>query len=65
VKPGTDVALLNAMLRQIIHDGLVDEAYVRDRTVGWDEVKRAVEPFTPEHAEKLCGVPASSTRRTA
>ena len=58
VKPGTDVALLNAMLRQLIRDGLVDEAYVRDRTVGWDDVRAAVEPFTPEHAERLCGVPA-------
>ncbi len=58
VKPGTDVALLNAMLRQIVHDGLVDEAYVRDRTVGWDAVREAVEPFTPEYAERLCGVPA-------
>jgi assimilatory nitrate reductase catalytic subunit len=58
VKPGTDIALLNSMLRQIIHDGLVDEAYVRDRTVGFDEVRRTVEPFTPEYAERLCGVPA-------
>ncbi|MDQ3856535.1 MAG: molybdopterin-dependent oxidoreductase, partial [Chloroflexota bacterium] len=34
VRPGTDVAVLNAMLRVIIHDGLVDEAYVRESTVG-------------------------------
>lgn len=58
VKPGTDVALLNAMLRWVIHHGRVDEAYVRDRTVGWDDVRAAVEPFTPERAEALCGVPA-------
>jgi assimilatory nitrate reductase catalytic subunit len=58
VRPGTDVALLNAMLRWAIHDGHVDATYVRERTVGWDEVRAAVEPFTPEHAERLCGVPA-------
>lgn len=58
VKPGTDIALLNAMLRQIIHDGLVDEAYVAERTVGWEQVRAAVEPYTPEEAERLCGVPA-------
>src|SRR5690242_1654431 len=58
VKPGTDPALLNAMLRQIITDGLVDEAYLKARTNGWDEVRAAVEPFTPEAAERLCGVPA-------
>jgi len=58
VKPGTDIALLNAMLRVIIHDGLVDEEYVRSRTNGWDDVAAMVEPFTPEYAESLCGVPA-------
>jgi assimilatory nitrate reductase catalytic subunit len=58
VKPGTDVALLNAMLRWIVHHGLVDERYVRERTVGWDDVRAAVEPFTPERAEELCGVRA-------
>lgn len=58
VKPGTDIAVLNAMLRQIIHDGLTDDAYIRDRTVGWDEVRATVEPYTPEVAERLSGVPA-------
>ncbi|HEY8491100.1 MAG TPA: formate dehydrogenase subunit alpha, partial [Dehalococcoidia bacterium] len=58
VRPGTDVALLNAMLRQIVHDGLVDEAYVRERTEGWEAVREAVEPYTPEEAERIAGVPA-------
>lgn len=58
VRPGTDIAVLNAMLRQIIHDGLVDEAYVAERTVGWESVKTAVEPYTPDVAERIAGVPA-------
>ncbi|HET7755048.1 MAG TPA: nitrate reductase [Anaeromyxobacteraceae bacterium] len=58
VKPGTDVALLNAMLRWAIQHGRVDERYVHERTVGWDELRATVEPFTPEHAERICGVPA-------
>ena len=58
VRPGTDVAVLNAMLRQIIHDGLVDEEYVATRTVGWDAVRQTVEEFTPEVAERISGVPA-------
>ncbi|MCC7104024.1 MAG: molybdopterin oxidoreductase family protein [Chloroflexi bacterium] len=58
VKPGTDVALLNAMLRQLSVDGLVDEAYLDQRTVGWEEVRAGVEAFTPELAERLSGVPA-------
>jgi assimilatory nitrate reductase catalytic subunit len=58
VRPGTDIALLNAMLRQIIHDGLLDEPYLAGRTVGWEAVRAAAEPFTPEVAERIAGVPA-------
>ena len=58
VRPGTDEAVINAILRQVIADGLVDEAYLKERTNGWDEVRAAVEPFTPKEAERLAGVPA-------
>ena len=58
VKPGTDIALLNAMLRVLIHEDLVDEDYLRERTNGWDAVRAEVEKFTPEYAESLCGIPA-------
>ncbi|HEX6555282.1 MAG TPA: molybdopterin-dependent oxidoreductase, partial [Ktedonobacteraceae bacterium] len=58
VRPGTDEAVINAILRQVIADGLVDETYLKERTNGWDEVRAAVEPFTPEEAERLAGVPA-------
>jgi assimilatory nitrate reductase catalytic subunit len=58
LRPGTDVALLNAMLRQVIVDGLVDEAYLAARVNGWDAVKQAVEPYTPEEGERIAGVPA-------
>ncbi|HVC33673.1 MAG TPA: molybdopterin oxidoreductase family protein, partial [Chloroflexota bacterium] len=58
VRPGTDLAVLNAMLRQIIHDGLVDEEYVRQRTIGWEDTRAAVEAYTPEVAERIAGVPA-------
>jgi assimilatory nitrate reductase catalytic subunit len=58
VRPGTDIALLNCMLRQVIHDGLVDEAYVAERTTGWETVRQTVEAYTPERAEQITGVPA-------
>ena len=58
VRPGTDVALLNAMLRQVVHDGLVDEAYLAARTVGWEETCAAVEPYSLQVAERIAGVPA-------
>ncbi|HEX5369215.1 MAG TPA: molybdopterin oxidoreductase family protein [Dehalococcoidia bacterium] len=58
IRSGTDVALLNCMLRQVIKDGLVDEDYVRERTNGWDEVRAEVEGYTPESVEPIVGIPA-------
>ena len=59
VKPGTDIALLNAILRVLIHEDMVDDAYLREHTTGWDAVAAEAEKMTPEAAEKLTGVPAA------
>ncbi|HEY9854920.1 MAG TPA: molybdopterin-dependent oxidoreductase, partial [Stenomitos sp.] len=58
VRPGTDAAVLNAMLRHVILAGKVDEAYVQSRTTGWEEAKAMAMAFTPEEAERLSGVKA-------
>jgi len=58
VRPGTDAAVLNAMLRQVILDGRVDEAYVQARTSGWEAAKEMAMAFTPEEAERISGVKA-------
>jgi anaerobic selenocysteine-containing dehydrogenase len=60
LRPGTDVALLNAMLRIAIHEGHVDKEFVTDRTEGFEAASAAVEPWTPDMAEELCGVPAAA-----
>src|SRR5581483_5385556 len=59
VRPGTDIPVLNAMLRQIVHEGLVDEEYLAARTSGWEAVRAAVEEWTPQRAEAIAGVPAA------
>ena len=63
--PGTDVALLNAMLHHVIRMDLHDTKFIAARTHGFDEVARAVEPYTPERAETISGVPADLIRRAA
>ena len=60
VRPGTDVALLNAMLRVAIHEGHVDKQFVADRTEGFEQVAAAVESWTPDVAQELCGLPAAA-----
>jgi formate dehydrogenase alpha subunit len=63
--PGTDVALLNAMLHHIVKSGLQNEEFIRTRTHGFDEVVKAVERYTPELAETITGVPAELICRAA
>jgi assimilatory nitrate reductase catalytic subunit len=56
LRPGTDSALLNAMLYVIIKEGMVDEEFIRARTTGWEETRALVEQYPPERVAKVCGL---------
>ena len=64
-KPGTDVALLNALLHTIIAEDLVDEAFVRDRTTNFAALRGGVRDFSPEVMAPVCGIPAETLREVA
>ena len=64
-KPDTDVALLNAMIHTIIDEGLADEAFVRDRTSGYEALKKNAKAFAPEKMAPICGIPAETIRAVA
>ncbi|MBI4192347.1 MAG: formate dehydrogenase subunit alpha [Betaproteobacteria bacterium] len=64
-KPDTDVALLNAMMHTIVHEGLVKEDFIRDRTIGFNELKRNVANYSPEAMAPVCGVPAATIKEVA
>ena len=57
LRPGSDAALANGLLHILIRDGLLDRGYIRDRTEGFDEVRRVAAAYWPEHVERLTGVP--------
>ena len=63
--PDTDVALLNAMLHVIVEEGLVDEAFVRDRTSGYEALAENVKTFSPEAMAPICGIDAQTIREVA
>ncbi|MGZ4717160.1 MAG: molybdopterin oxidoreductase family protein [Acidimicrobiales bacterium] len=65
VRPGTDAHLLAAMANVVFADGLVDLGDVADHVAGVDALQVALEPFTPEAVEEVCGVPADDIRRLA
>ncbi len=64
-KADSDVALLNALLHVIIAEGLVDEAFVRDRTTHFDELSANVATCTPEAMAPICGIDAATLRAVA
>ncbi|WP_404864346.1 formate dehydrogenase subunit alpha [Georhizobium sp. MAB10] len=64
-KPGTDVALLNAMLNVIITERLYDEQYIQANVSGFEALKEKVKDFTPEAMEPVCAVPATTIRDVA
>jgi formate dehydrogenase major subunit len=64
-KPDTDVALLNAMMHTIVHEGLVNEDFIKTRTIGYDELKKNVEGYSPEAMAPVCGIPAKTIKEVA
>jgi ferredoxin-nitrate reductase len=65
IKSGTNVALLDAFLHEILENGLYDEGYVEAHTIGFDELRRTVAECTPEWAPEVCGVEADEIRDAA
>ena len=64
-KPDTDVAMLNAMMHVIVAEGLVDTAFIADRTSGFEQIKRNVKAFSPEAMAPICGIEAETLRTVA
>ncbi|HST43936.1 MAG TPA: molybdopterin-dependent oxidoreductase, partial [Luteimonas sp.] len=64
-KPDTDVALLNAMMHVIVHERLVDEAFIASRTVGYADLEANVAEYSPEAMAPICGIDAETIRYVA
>ncbi len=64
-RPGTDIALMLAMMHVLIRDDLIDHDWVADHTFGCDELRAHVADWTPERAEEACGVPAETIEALA
>lgn len=63
--PGTNVALMNGLLHEIIGHGWIDRDYIDSHTVGFDELRGRVAEFPPERVAEICGVAADDIRRAA
>jgi anaerobic selenocysteine-containing dehydrogenase len=65
IKPRSDLALINAMLRVIIDEQLYDAGYVEAHTTGFEELRASLDPYTLDHAAGITGLVAETIRSTA
>lgn len=52
-KTGTDVALMNAMIKVIIDNDLQDDEFIKNRTKGFDELKETVQKYDLETVSEI------------
>ncbi|MCK5318764.1 MAG: molybdopterin-dependent oxidoreductase, partial [Anaerolineales bacterium] len=64
-KPGSDVAVFQAMAHTIIHESLFNQDFINARVENFETYTQSLEGFTPEWAEEISGVPADQIREAA
>jgi anaerobic selenocysteine-containing dehydrogenase len=62
---GTNVALMNGILREVIARGWTDDDSIARSTLGFKELGRTVEPWTPARVADVCGVAARDVEAAA
>ena len=64
-KPGTDVAMLNAICNVIVTEGLFDRQYIDGYTEGWEAEQAHLQAYGPERMADICGIDAEMLRDVA
>jgi molybdopterin-dependent oxidoreductase alpha subunit len=65
VRPGGDVAFCQAVVKVLIEDDLVDGAFIRDHTTGWDELVAALDASSLEALASAAGLTVETVRAFA
>jgi sulfite reductase (NADPH) flavoprotein alpha-component len=65
VSPGSDLALLNGLLQQIVENGHTDPEFIAEFTEGWEVLPTFLEQYTPDYVSEITGIPAEDIRTAA
>ncbi|MEU4393129.1 nitrate reductase [Kribbella sp. NPDC023855] len=65
IRNGTNLALLNGLLHELIANGWVDDTFVQAHTVGFDQLAETAADCSPERVAEICGVEAGDIRAAA
>ena len=64
-KVGSDIALLNAVMLEIIKNDLHNKEFINNYTEGFEKLRETVSEYTPEYASVICGLPSGEIRELA
>src|SRR5919198_1512592 len=65
IRPGADIALLNAMLAVMGEERLIDPFFIAAHTQGWDALQARLARYMPDAVQEVCGLKASRIREAA
>jgi ferredoxin-nitrate reductase len=65
IKPGTDLALANAMLRVLLEEDLIDRRFIERHTSSFEEAAEVAQAWSVKRAAEVCGVPVEDVVRAA
>ncbi|MFZ6756615.1 molybdopterin-containing oxidoreductase family protein [Undibacterium sp. Ji50W] len=63
--PGTDSALALGLMHVLIRDDLLDHAYIKDHTLGFEQLRERAAEWTPERVAATCGITAEEVNQLA
>ncbi len=64
-RPGTNLPMLNGLLRILLTRGWIDSAFIEAHTTGIEELVRTTEPWTPQQVERVARIPAADLEAAA
>lgn len=65
LRPGTDITLVNGLMHIILENGWEDHTFIRERTVGFENLKELLREYNPEYVSKITGVPKEQLYKAA
>jgi ferredoxin-nitrate reductase len=65
LRSGTNMALMNGLLRELVRNDWIDRDYIEAHTIGFERLERTVEPYDAEKVAKICDIPAADVRAAA
>src|SRR5688572_4263190 len=65
IRPRSDLALINGMIRIIIEHDLIDREYIDRHTTGFETLRQSVQEYTPERVAEISGISPETLWRVA